>query len=144
NLKPFMYNKSLKSLAKKYMMIHFSCSPCIAYLLTTFHFSLFTALQTSSFPVPAPTSLSPSFKNTQFISIPAESVTSNFNVGSIIPSAGIILSYSCKILTIVYPISTIANCCPIQILGPPLNGMNCHGLGVQPEVQRSGWNSEGS
>ena len=42
-----------------------------------------------------------------------------------------IFSNFCSILTTVYPISVNANCCPIQIRGPPLKGRYVHGLGVQ-------------
>jgi len=42
-----------------------------------------------------------------------------------------------------YPISVNANCWPIQVLGPPLNGMYCHGFGDH-ESQRSGLNSDTS
>lgn len=34
-----------------------------------------------------------------------------------------ILSNLCRILTTVYPISVKANCCPIQMRGPPLKGI---------------------
>lgn len=47
----------------------------------------------------------------------------------------------CIILTIVYPISVKANCCPIQILGPPLKGMYVQLFGVHFS-QRSGQYSE--
>jgi hypothetical protein len=53
-----------------------------------------------------------------------------------------ILSYLCMILTITYPASVRANCCPRQILGPPLNGRNSH-PGFLP-TQRSGLNSSAS
>lgn len=46
-------------------------------------------------------------------------------------------------LTMVYAISAYANCCPIQILGPPLNGINVHGLGDQ-FLHLSGLNSSAS
>jgi hypothetical protein len=49
----------------------------------------------------------------------------------------------CRILTTVYPISVRANCCPMQILGPPLNGTYVQDLGVQ-EFQREGSNFSGS
>jgi hypothetical protein len=41
----------------------------------------------------------------------------------------------CNNRTSVYPISVSANCCPMQIRGPPLNGMYVHDFGVQ-ESQR--------
>lgn len=44
--------------------------------------------------------------------------------------------------TITYDISVSANCCPIQIRGPPLNGMYAQGRGIQVS-HRYGQNSSG-
>ena len=61
------------------------------------------------------------FQNPTLTPFVGDSTTSDFN--PCVPSCQYfsILSNRCRILTIVYPISVRANCCPMQILGPPLN-----------------------
>jgi len=53
-----------------------------------------------------------------------------------------IFSNSCTNLTNVYPASVNANCCPTQILGPPLKGKYPHP--TRRVSQRSGLNSSAS
>lgn len=40
-------------------------------------------------------------------------------------------SYFCKMRTMVKAMDVMAKFCPMQMRGPPLNGTNCHGFGVQ-------------